>query len=96
MKGQARSKSSFEEWLSKINHADWELPEDIKQTFGSADLLGSSCSRVIFDIGGNKYRMICKYAFGERSIRLYVCWVGTHAEYNDLCDINAQYTVFDY
>jgi len=92
----ARSKSSFEEWLSKVFEADWESPKDIKQTFGSADLLGKSSSRVIFDIAGNEYRMICKYAFGNRNIRLYVCWIGTHAEYTKLCDDAKQFTIFEY
>jgi mRNA interferase HigB len=26
---QARSRSSFEEWLEKIRRADWQIPEDI-------------------------------------------------------------------
>ena len=93
---QARSKSSFENWLSKLFEADWELPEDIKQTFVSADLLGKGSSRVIFDIGGNDYRMICKYAFGEKEVHLFVCWIGTHAEYDKLCADKKQYTVFYY
>jgi mRNA interferase HigB len=63
----ARSRTSFEEWLTKIKYADWEIPKDIQSTFGSADLLRKSSSRVIFDIAANKYRMICKYAFGDHS-----------------------------
>ena len=92
----ARSKSSFESWLSKVFLADWELPEDINKTFGSADLLGKGSSRVIFDIGGNEYRMICKYAFGEKQVHLFVCWVGTHAEYDKLCRDKKQFIVFEY
>ena len=59
------SKIPFEEWLSKIKRADWNKPADIKNTFSAADLLGKGSLRVVFDIGGNNYRMICKYAFGE-------------------------------
>jgi mRNA interferase HigB len=95
-KAHARSKSSFEEWLSKVFDADWELPRDIKQTFGTADLLGKGSSRVIFNIGGNDYRMICKYAFGENEVHLFVCWIGTHAEYNKLCNEAMQYSVFNF
>lgn len=94
--GNSGSKASFEEWLSKVKLADWATTEDIVQTFPSADFLGNSSFRVIFDIGGNKYRMICKYSFGSTNIRLYVCWIGTHAEYDKLCKQNKQYTVFDY
>jgi mRNA interferase HigB len=48
---------------------------------------------VVFDIGGNNYRMICKYVFGEREIHLFVCWIGTHADYDALCKKNEQYTI---
>lgn len=92
--GQARAKPSFEGWLTKLHGADWKIPDDINQTFGTADLFGES--RVVFDIGGNNYRMICKYKFAPAEVRLYVCWIGTHAEYDALCARNEQYTVFEY
>lgn len=92
----AESGPSFEGWIRKVFAADWNLPDDMKQTFGSADLLGKSSSRVVFDVHGNNYRMICKYAFGSRNVRLYVCWLGTHAEYDQLCRNNEQFTVFNY
>lgn len=92
----ARSRSSFSIWLTAIKHADWEAPEDILETFGSADLLGNGSDRVVFDIGGNRYRMICKYVFGQKQVHLFVCWIGTHTEYDELCSKNKQYTVTDY
>ena len=78
------SKSPFEEWLSKLKYADWNSPEDIKATFGSADLLGKGSNRVVFDIGGNNYRMICKYMFGKKEVHLFICWIGSHSEYDKL------------
>ena len=92
----ARSRSSFEEWLEKLKRADWEKPSDIKTTFGTADLLGEHSSRVVFDVGGNTYRVICKYAFGEKQVHLFVCWVGTHTAYDALNDNNEQYIVNNY
>lgn len=89
----ARSRSSFAIWLAAIRFADWNEPADIQRTFNSADLLGKSSSRVVFDIGGNNYRLICKYVFGEKQIHLFVCWIGTHADYDKLCKENAQYTI---
>jgi mRNA interferase HigB len=88
------SKIPFEEWLTRLKKADWNKPADIKNSFPAVDLLGKSSLRVIFDIGGNNYRMICKYAFGETNIRLYVCWIGTHREYDGLCNKKEQFTVF--
>jgi mRNA interferase HigB len=88
----AQCRTSFSEWLTKIKFADWEGPADIQDLFPSADLLGNSSKRVVFDISGNSYRMICKYAFGDRQIHLFVCWIGTHAAYDKLCSNNRQYT----
>jgi mRNA interferase HigB len=92
----ARSRVSFEEWLAKLKYVDWNKPADITATFGNADLLGNNSNRVVFDIAGNNYRMICKYAFGDKQVHLFVCWIGTHAEYDKLCKLNEQYTVSDY
>jgi mRNA interferase HigB len=93
----AQSRSSFSEWLSKIKYADWEDPADnIQATFPSTDLPGESSNRVVFYIGGNNYRLIGKYAFGDKQVHLFVCWIGTHAEYDKLCDSNKQFTISIY
>lgn len=89
----ARSRSSFKIWLTLLKQADWEEPGDITETFGSADLLGNGSSRVVFNIAGNTYRMICKYHFGIKRVHLYIKWIGTHAAYTELCNNNEQYTV---
>ena len=89
----ARSRSSFRIWLTLLKQADWNEPGDIAETFGSADLLGNGSNRVVFDIAGNNYRMICKYHFGITRLHLYIKWIGKHAAYTALCDNNEQYTV---
>jgi len=94
--GQARSRTSFEEWLEKIKKADWLTPDDINRTFNAADLLGNGCDRVVFNIAGNNYRMICKYWFGISKVHLYIKWIGSHAEYSGLCKKRQQYSVDDY
>ena len=93
VKSNVQSRSSFKDWLEKIKHADWKLPADMQATFGSADLLGNGSNRIVFNIGGNNYRMICKYVFGEKQVHLFVCWIGTHDAYDKLCDKNEQYIV---
>lgn len=95
-KDNARSRSSFQLWLSVLKGVDWNTPENIQETFGSADLLGNGSDRVVFNIGGNNYRMICHYVFGEKEVHLFVCWIGTHAEYTKLCDEKKQYAISDY
>ena len=95
-KDNARSRPSFRLWLLTLNSADWNDPEDILKTFGATDLLGNGSDRAVFDVGGNNYRMICHYVFGENQAHLFVCWIGTHAEYSKLCKENKQYKVSIY
>ena len=89
----ARSRGSFKLWLTFIKYANWSEPGDIKATFGSSDLLGNGSNRIVFNIAGNNYRMICKYHFGVTRVHLYIKWIGTHAEYIKLCNNKEQYTV---
>ncbi len=89
----AVSKNAFRNWLDVLKGADWTIAENIQDTFGSADLLGGGSKRVVFDIGGNNYRVICGYLFGRKEVHLFVCWIGTHAEYTKLCKRGEQYTV---
>lgn len=60
---------------------------------GQQTLLGKASNRVVFDIAGDNYRIICKYHFGITRLHLYIKWIGTHAEYTGLCENNKQYTV---
>ena len=92
----ARSRPSFNEFLQKLKHADWERPNDMKATFNTADLLGKGSNRVAFNVGGNAYRMICTYAFGARQVHLFIAWIGNHAEYSSLCSFQMQYTISNY
>ena len=91
-----RSRTSLEMWYNSIKYADWNDPKDILQTFGSADLLGNGCDRVVFNIGGNNFRIICKYWFSKREAHLYVKWIGTHNEYNKLRKLKKQFIINDY
>jgi len=91
-----QSKRAFEMWLSIVKHANWNTPQDIVRTFNSADILGKGSNRVVFNIGGNKYRIICQYYFGKQKIHLFVKWIGTHAAYTMLCNNEEQYSVDTY
>lgn len=91
-----RSRNYFKLWLTILNMADWNEPGDIIKTFGTADLLGNGSDRVVFNIAGNHYRVLCKYHFGITKIHLYIKWIGTHAEYSKICIKNKQYTINHY
>lgn len=79
-------------WLSIAKKADWNIPQDIVKTFNSADILGKSSNRVVFNIGGNSYRVICQYYFSEQKVHLFVKRIGTHALYTKLCKHEQQYS----
>jgi mRNA interferase HigB len=89
----ARSRASFEIWSSIIKRVDWNEPNEIVMTFNSADILGKGSDRVVFNIGGNNYRLICKYYFGNTRVHLFIKWIGTHAEYSKLCNDGKQYEI---
>jgi len=96
VKENAQSRVAFQAWLSIIKRVEWNSPGDMTTTFNSADLLGNGSERVVFNIGGNNYRMICKYFFGEARVHLFVKWIGSHAEYTKLSKEGKQYTANKY
>lgn len=87
----SNSKASFNDWLVKCKTADWNTPADIKNTYNTADILGNG--GVVFNLGGNKYRMIARYGFGQTEVHLFICWIGTHAAYDKLCATQLQYSI---
>ena len=62
---------------NRLIATDWAGPQEIKQAFGtSADFVGDN--RVIFDVSGNKYRVIIAFAYAYK--RGLIKFVGTHAD----------------
>ena len=78
MSRHARSRKRVSAWYAEAQAAAWKTPTDIKLRFRSADFLKGN--RVIFDIGGNDYRIIvvAHYAAGVLNIR----FAGDHKEYD--------------
>lgn len=67
-------------WIAVTKAAQWPDPPSIKKTFNSADILKDG--RVVFDIGGNKYRLVAwiNYPYAV----LYVRFIGTHKDYDQI------------
>jgi len=83
MTANARSRVSFINFLQIFRGADWEDLNDVKKLFPRASIICEG-KRIVFRIGGNNYRMICSIKFGRKFIRLYINFIGTHAEYDSL------------
>jgi mRNA interferase HigB len=71
-----KSKTVLKDWYKTVKNADWHDFADVRQTFNSADVY-KKCT--IFDIGGNKYRVIAKVNYKTHAI--YVRHVLTHTDY---------------
>jgi len=72
-------KNAINRWVSIVEAADWKTPSDVKSTFGvNVDFVGK---QVVFDIGGNKARIIAKIVYGVLQI-VNVSHVLDHAEYD--------------
>ena len=63
-----------------VENATWAMPTDVKATFPQTDILKSG--RVVFDIGGNKWRIVASIAY--RPAIVFVKFVGTHRQYDDI------------
>ena len=71
------SQSSLKSWYAEAKSANWKKPQDIKDKYKPASFL--SDNRVIFNIGGNKYRLVVSVAYNTQTV--FIKWIGTHAEY---------------
>jgi mRNA interferase HigB len=68
-------------WYAKARTATWQGPADVKADFGATvDFVGDN--RVIFDIGGNKFRLVAHIAY--RYKKVLIKFVGTHKEYDNI------------
>lgn len=76
--GRGGAEQPLKAWVKIVEAAQWTKPTDIKAMFRSADILGGG--RVIFDIGGNKYRLVA--AVHYRGQRIYVRFIGSHGDYD--------------
>jgi mRNA interferase HigB len=77
-KKHADSRKPIARFLALVHAAQWQHFEDLKQTFASADYVPGNT--VIFDIGGNKYRIVARVDFQDQAVR--IAGVMTHEEYD--------------
>lgn len=67
-------------WYKVASAARWKKSNEVKTAFGTnVDFVGDN--RVIFDIGGNKYRLVGRIVY-DPYYRVMIKFVGTHAEYD--------------
>lgn len=76
--GNADAEQPLRAWYAEAKEAEWESPNDIKDQFHTASVVGKN--RVVFNIKGNKYRLIVAIKYNFKIV--YIRFVGTHKEYD--------------
>jgi len=92
-KNDRRMKNAFNRFYEISKNSDWSKPQDIFETFADADLVTcqkSKTTRIVFNVGANKYRLVVGYYFAPNQTFLYLKFIGTHKEYDriDVCEVD--------
>jgi mRNA interferase HigB len=74
------SKSALEAWHYEVSKVEWSNPNEIKSQYKSASIIGDS--KVVFNICGNKYRLIVKINYLAGII--FIKFIGTHKQYDKI------------
>jgi mRNA interferase HigB len=74
--------SPLKSWLRIVRHAEWHSWTEVRSVYPSADAVRVRSGRtvIVFNIGGNKYRMITAIHFN--TAKVYVLRFLTHGEYD--------------
>jgi mRNA interferase HigB len=75
--GHPPARNPLNRWAEVVEEAAWKSPVEMKQCFGSADMVGR---QTVFNIGGNKYRLIAVIEYVLQIV--LVKEVLTHGEYD--------------
>jgi mRNA interferase HigB len=65
------------DWYKHSKKAKWDNLAEVRTSYPHADIVGEC---VVFNIGGNKYRLITKINYRAKIV--YVRFVLTHEEYD--------------
>lgn len=84
LKQYAKKKKEAEQalfaWYQEACNAHWKNHNALKEQYRNASIV--SDKRVVFNIHGNKYRLIVDIEYRLQII--FIVWIGTHNEYNKI------------
>jgi len=72
------SEQALKTWYKEASKVNWENPNDVKNQYIKASILKNN--RVVFNICGNKYRLIVKINYSRAWV--FIRFIGTHDEYD--------------
>ena len=68
-------------WHNEVKAAVWKQPADVKTKYKSASIV--SGNRVVFNICGNKYRLVARIKYKPSGI-VWIRFIGTHSQYDKI------------
>ena len=74
------AKIALEKWYHELVYSDYKNFNELKKVYTSASIVADD--RVVFNIMGNKYRLIVRINFRFKAIQ--VKWFGTHKQYDEI------------
>lgn len=78
---------ALREWYHELIRCDFKNFNELKRVYGNVSIVADD--RVVFNIAGNKYRLVVRFAFDFKAIQIK--WFGTHAEYDKINVATIQY-----
>jgi mRNA interferase HigB len=73
-------KAALDAWFHEVDKADWATSADVKASYKTASII--SADRVVFNIGGNHYRLIAGVNYRQKIV--FIKWLGSHKEYDKI------------
>ena len=77
-KRKSDARNQLSAWHAEMKQANWKTSHELKKVHRTASILGNG--RVVFNICGNKYRLVVKINYGVQFVEIR--FIGTHDEYN--------------
>lgn len=74
------SEGPLKAWFAEAEDAAWKSPADVKERYRNASIIKDN--RVVFNIGGNKYRLVVRIDYGAALV--LIRFIGTHKEYDGI------------
>lgn len=78
--GYSDSEQPLKVWYQIFKQNNFYTTHEVKRLFASASFVGNS--RVVFNISGNKYRLVAHIRYDIQI--LFIRFIGTHAQYDKI------------
>lgn len=76
----AETEETLKTWYKEASKAMWNNPTEIKNEYARASILKNG--RVVFNICGNKYRLLIDINYQRHWV--FIRFIGTHTDYDKI------------